>query len=708
MRERKHLAKLQNVHNRGRTVYLFERQDDNSLTVREDNSYRPYFYEPDPLGEFVAYDGERVRKIICNAPKDVGDQRTSRSYEADIPFPKRYVIDKIDEFEVCPLKYFFFDIEVLTKDMPDANKANKPVSCISLHNPMTKEMKTWYLPDYNNDTELLDDFVDYIKAEKPDLLLAWNVSFDYTYLSNRINDFANRISPIGQARYGQDKIMYPAGISILDYMAMFKRVSMREPSYALDKISQKYLKEKAWPKTEFGEINDLIKEKNINDVVRMMKIEEKFNVLGYFDEFRRFTGCFWEDVCMNSRILDMYVLKEAGKRGMILPSTIQNKETGFDLEGAYRRAEVGVFNDLYKADVGSMYPNQLINFCLDAQNIVDEPNERTVYVNGIYVEQNRDALLPSIAQNLIDNKNILKAELKLTPDNTILKMRYDACKTIVNSLYGVMAFPTFRLYNFDIASTITHLARELLRYAESMMIEEGCKVRYTDTDALMYEAEEDETDFLNRIVLDWGLLMYNKPDINIEFESEGMFEKILILGKCHYYGYLKDREKPEIKGMEIKRSSSSKYEAYFQEKLINKILDKESKAGIIEWIKEEHLLIKGRPLTEIAFPCRIANKVYKNDPIFVRAYRNSKKAFNKFHVSKGENFHYLYVKSFGYDDEGKAMNVLAIKEDTKIGDIEVEWSDIIRRTIISKTENIFEALHWGDIKLLLSNQQTLF
>ena len=78
--------------------------------------------------------------------------------------------------------------------------------------------------------------------------------------------------------------------------------------------------------------------------------------------------------------------------------------------------------------------------------------------------------------------------------------KYKNFKGLVNSLYGVTAFPSFRLYNYDIASSITFLARDLLRYTEAKMQSFGHKVYYTDTDALVYESTQDEIDLLNKKV----------------------------------------------------------------------------------------------------------------------------------------------------------------------------------------------------------------
>ena len=702
--------RLQNIYNNRRTIYLFCRDEKSNQIIRKDTTFYPYYYEPDQEGKFKSYDGVPLRKVFCSEPKQVGQQRSLNSYEADILFTKRYIIDKIDKFEKGPIKYLFIDIEVLSDEFPDQKEAKYPIVCITVYNSLYQSIRTWWIKQYKDEKIMLKNFVEYIQLEKPDLILAWNINFDYTYLYNRIENFASKISPIKSIRYGEEKLLYPAGISILDYLSLFKKVNPREKSYALDYIAQEHLDEKSWGRGDFSELNEDIRKKNINDVNRMIKLEKKYKILDYYNEIRLFTKCLWEDVLYNSRIIDMIILQEAKKREVILPNRSKSNEAE-TFQGAYRRAETGRFFDIYKADVASMYPNQLINFCLDPINISTKKTKDAILIDNTLFIQNQNAILPTLAKQLIKQKDKIKKELKLikadNPIKSIIQNKYDAYKALVNSLFGVTAFPSFRLYNNLVASSIAFLARDLLQYVEQKIQKQGYKVIYTDTDALIYKADEDKIDLLNSLVKEWAIEKYNNPNINIEFESEGKFTKLLILGKCHYYGYINKnlsiQEEPEeeIKGIEVKRSSSSVFEAEFQKSLIEHILNKEDKETIINWIKKERERIKSLSLEEIAFPCKIANKKYKNEPIFVRAYKITQEHFPNFKINKGELFYYIYILPSG--------NVYAFTSNNKdhIERDKIDWNEIIRRNIIGKADTIFSVMKW-DIKTALSGQLTLF
>ncbi len=710
-----------NFANKGRIVYLFVRNDKGQLEIQTDPDYYPYYFEPAEDGKFLSYDGKNLKKVVVSNPSDIKKMCSTESYANDIKYSANYITDNIEKFTKAPIKCFFIDIEILTEELPDVKLAKQPISCITIYDSLNKQYKCFFIANYRDEEELLNDFVSFVKKESPDIWLSWNVNFDYQYLHNRIKDFARKISPIDASRPANLKdvkdIWYPCGISICDYLLMFKKVNLRENSYNLNAISEKHLgKSKTHKVIDFSKITPQLRERNIEDVKIMVDLEEKFHIMEYFDEVRRFAKCQWEDLTHNSVILDSIFIQEAKNAGYVLPSRPKNVEENDEdeLQGAYRRSDSGVFHDIFKADVGSMYPNQIVNFCLDPTNIVTpgegacnevlEEGKDIININGVYFKQDENALIPYLSHKLMTEKDGLKKKLKEvkanTPEQALLQIKYDAYKGLVNSLYGVTALSSFRLYNNKVASAITFLARDLLHYVEDNMKALGHQVIYTDTDALMYKSDKDEKDLLNEMVQQWGIEKYGKESIDISFEAEGYFDSLLIVGKCHYYGYLNTTKgrKREIKGMEVKRSSSSKYESKFQEELIEKILTNESRENILAWVDIEKDKIKKANLVDFSFPAKVANKKYENFPIFLRAYENTKKLVPGFKVSAGDGFYYTFIKSIGKDSKGKNIDVLAFTTDNNsfIGKDRINWDEVIRRNIQMKVSTIFEAIKWTE------------
>jgi len=559
-----------NISNIGREIYVWHRIG-KTLSLFKDKTFFPYFYQLAPNGIFRTIDNKKVNKIVCARPSDLKNRRDENSYEADINFCKRYIIDKISSFGKVELKYSFIDIEVLTEVLPNYLYPEQPISCISCSNSYTGEIKTFYLKDYLDprisvpnwnepEKKLLNDFVKWIKEQQFDLLLGWNfIEFDWLYLCARYKkvfgcELAEMLSPIAKYNYlgtsqKVEPTLVPAGISIMDYLEMYKKIYRTEPSYALDAVCQKELKESSYKKVDFSRLSDEIKEKNINDVRRMIELEKKKKIIEYYDELRRMSMCEWSDVTWNSKMLDMILLREAKQKGIILPSKhygegVEVEEIGF--EGAYRRCDTGLYKGLYKLDLASAYPMAIINFCLDISNIKNEG----ITINKVKFYQNENALLPTIARKLISKKDILKSQLKSTNPETEeykdLQIKYDAIKAVVNSLFGVCGLKIFRLFDYRVAAAITFLIRDLLHYIEDELNKRSVKVIYIDTDSVFIEASDNPKDLCNELVKQWAKEKYNKDKMGIEFDLEGQFEKLFIIALCHYKGYLCVDEQTEI------------------------------------------------------------------------------------------------------------------------------------------------------------------
>ena len=680
-----------------------------------------------------------LKKIFVSIPSNVPEIRKKDSYEADVLFVKRYLIDRVNKLEKCPIKYAFIDIEILSDELPNVQEASHTISCISIYNSLYKNIQSFYLGNYQTEYHLIEDFITYMQKESFDLWLSWNVNFDYNYLYNRIPDFATRISPVRQTRYGTEDVYYPAGISIIDYLSWFKKITLnRAKSYSLDNIAQEYLNEKSYGKIDFNILSKKILEKNINDINRMIKLEDKFKLISYFDEIRRLSKVEWEDLLWNSRIIDMLLLNEAKKQNIILPMKPKENEKE-EFEGAYREAyELGAHWGITKYDLSSAYPFAIIDFCLDPSNITN--SDDSLSINSTYFIQNDKALLPTIVRQLINLKNEIKFQLENTSlessEHKDIKIKYNAIKSIVNSAYGVMGNRFFRLYDKRVASATTYLIRDLLKYVKEKIEKKGYKVIYVDTDSIFINSKNNLTDSLNEIVQEWAKKK-GKEKINIEFAYEGIFERLLILAKCRYVGYLKTEKgiEKEVKGVEIKRKDSTEFLKKFQEDLIEQILNKYEKNNIIRWVESQKSIIKILPLEQIAFPCKLSKKPeeYKNTPIFVRALE-----YSGLDKKVGDTFYYIYVKSNDtdisiiteiYNDkellekrEGNipkkeieeeyknnikinklrvlhkkikiVHDVMAFDEDHKDHVKNIDWDLMIQRNIDNKKDVVFEAMGW--------------
>jgi len=647
--------KLVNIYADKRKIYLFSRDENGEQKITIDDSFFPYYYEPGE-GTFKSNLGQSLKKIFVSDPFDINKNRTSQAYEADIFIQHRYILDKIDELEKTNIKYSFVDIETLSEEMPNPHLAKDPISSITVSNSQKRHVKTFYLGDFKTEYDMLEAFIKYMKDEKFDMLLAWNMKgFDYLYLYHRIPDFAKRISPIGKERYGDGEVFYPAGISIIDYLAWDKKITLNKRNeYTLDHVLEQELgKGKEHGDVDFSKLSPELKAHNIEDVMGLVKLEEKNKLIPYFDEVRRLAKVEWEDLMWNSRTIDSLLLQEAKRQNVVLPTKPKENEKE-DFLGAFREAfETGAMFGVSEYDLASAYPNMIIDFNLDPSNIRQEKRDNCIEIQGTYYEQNKGALLPKVAKSLMILKNKIAQELKShSVDSQEYKdtnIKYKAIKTIVNSAYGVMGNRFFRLYDKRVAEGTTSLVRNLLHYVKDSLDIQGKKIVYVDTDGVFVDGEDNIVDQLNQLIIQWAQENFKKNYLSTTFDYKGVFEKILILAKCRYVGYLRKPNgeiKADICGVEAKRKDSTVFMKKFQETLIDKILNKENKMSIYNWIKEEIERIKTVPFVDIAFPCRLGRDPdeYKNVPIFLRALNYAKAENPKFDKKVGSKYYYIYVE----------------------------------------------------------------
>jgi len=342
---------------------------------------------------------------------------------------------------------------------------------------------------------------------------------------------------------------------------------------------------------------------------------------------------------------------------------------------------------IYIVDIVSAYPSMITNFCLSPENV----DKEGIIIDGVSFAQN-EALTTKLAVKIGEVKKKIKEQKKTSPS---LSTSYKAIKSIYNSLFGVLGFPTFRLYNIKIPKTITFLARDMLHYIEDNI---DFKTVFIDTDGIAYQAEKDLVDEFNKLAKQWAKEKYGK-DIDNVFESDRPFVKLLNVDNCHYIGQYADGTY-KIRGLGMKSAASSKFKAKFQETLIKeKIFKDMNYSETKEWVENEKKRFLTASLLDIGVPAKLKDTKYKEFlirgekkfkkklPIFVRALHNSKlkKRF-------GELFYWVYLKN---------GDVTAIDKKHLIDRNKIDWNKMTKNNIDNTTKKIFDVMGW-------SEQQTFF
>lgn len=679
---------LVTISNKDRIIYKFYRRNDKKFYEIDDKFY-PYYYEPNLQGKYTSIFGDKLKKIVVSSPNIIAKQRSANSFESDISIVDRYFIDKINYIEKTKLKVTFLDIEVQSEEFPKPEEAKYPVSSISLLTDYN--LVNFFLPEFKSEKVMLSKLANYLKAINPDIITGWNISFDWAYLNNRWKSFyktpfSKIISPIKSIMF-RNKMFVPAGIVILDYLEGYKKMFPHGiGEYTLDYILEHEFGEgKKHKITNFNILNEDLKMHNIEDVVNLSRIEEKHHLIDYYDEIRRTACCSWYNVYMNSRIINILVHRQAKKDSVILPSVKKHSKETF--KGAYRISNPGLYTKIVRiADLNSAYPTMMIKFNLSPENVGKEG----LVINGVSFAQ-KEGILSRVAKILGKRKAELK---KLKEKDKKFAPAYAAQKGIFNSLFGVCGFSSFALYKKEVAATIAFLVRDLLHYIIDNL---RLKIIFVDTDGVAYESEEDLTDKFNSLAKKWAKEKYNKVIENV-FEAEKPFIKLFNKANCHYIGQYADGTY-KIRGMEMKRSSSSKYQSWFQETLIKEFIFKDkSYTETKQWVENEKKRIKTLPLIDISFPAknkgeykdfieRDGKRFKKQLPIFVRALQNS-----KLKKRNGNLYYWLYITT--------PEKVIAIDDNHTIDKKIVDWVKMEQRNIGNVWKSVCEVMGWNSQKKL--------
>ena len=308
--------------------------------------YKPYAYRKSSYGPFVALDGNQLEQVFNPSREERG------LYESDVRPEVRVLIDKYTNSDALSTNHriLTFDIEVDIEGVyPNIETANKAITSIAYYDHMM-EMRYVFILDKqgrvesreSNDCEilsceteedLLTKFLYKYHQTDPTILTGWNIDgFDIPYLYRRLvivlgKSMANALSPIKEVNYNERSDSYTiAGVSALDYMALYKNFTYsEESSYALEAIAQKELGK---GKLEYdGDLNTLFTtdiqkyiDYNLTDVDLVVELDQKMKLIELAMSICHKGHVPYEDVFYSTRFLDGAALTYLKRNNIIAPS----------------------------------------------------------------------------------------------------------------------------------------------------------------------------------------------------------------------------------------------------------------------------------------------------------------------------------------------------------------------------------------------------
>lgn len=764
-------------------LYRFYRED-GEKKIETIDTFRPYFYLPqdeivpdnnritEVESGHISILGEPLKKLYVQKSGDVKDLREQfeKHYEADILFTRRYIIDKIGPIEPYPLRTLYLDIETNTdEEMPDVDNPNQEVTCISLLDSFTNKIVTIMLEPPNSllvgignirtfktEEELLGAFLNYIKELDPDILTNWFIErFDLVYLIRRMEKLGidyKQMSPLGVVKIddkrGESSLkIIIKGRIVIDMLKLythFRGVSNqgRAEEYSLDFTAKEVLGEGKIEHSEsfrdlwFNNPAKLIKY-NQQDVMLVKKIDEKLNLINFFNRLRCKTCSLLTDIFTESKLIDGLLLrKEHNKR--ILPSSPKDPKDE-PYKGAYIIVPTpGVYENIFGFDVRGMYPNIIKSFNTSFETF--DPSGDIKIEEGIAFNKFL-GLIPEVVKDLDAEREMyisLMKEAKKPEERELHYHNQYIVKVLQSAFYGYCGYPKARLYKREVANAITTIGRRLIKWAKIVLENKGLEVLYGHTDSLFVKAKTKglfnllkEGKEIQKIINDSFTQFtdsYGISESSLEIELEKILESIIFVAKKdegqgakNKYAYMpiwlsKDPGPYSIDftGFSSVRSDTSRISKKVEREVIKMLLNKVPKDEVDNLIIYNSKKVRNRELPdeEVTFPkgisldldsygkIRVKNgRSYKTGtPPVVQGCRYSNKYLGT-RFGKGSKPKWAYIKSVppGYP----YTRVLSFTKKLPDGFI-MDYDIMIEKMFKDKLVEIYKAANLGEFPNLVN------
>ena len=500
-------------------------------------SYRPNKYVTRDFeysyGDWVNLNREPLKRVHVESSHDIKKAKKlfSQTYEADVPYHFRYCVDELHEMPEYDLKKWYWDME-----WQQGGEYHDCITTIVVYDNYDKEYYQWvWFPNpfsqadettnsnklvFDNEKEMLEDFINTMIVKDPDMLIAWFGNFaDIPKLLERackvgLNPLI--MSPIGSvkgikktkngfkflyAENGFTPIEQPIGGRItLNLDLAFERQwndSQRGtlPSMSLDYISETVLNEKKLVSNKFPDPNEFYRrawledtdtylEYALKDVELIVRIDETNYCSEAILSLQRllkapFDACFYA-----SHMGSIYFMRNAWWKAPTGNKDEERREyDGAMVYDPLSENTNGLHLNVAAFDFAGLYPAMMIARNISWESKSNEPTEFGVNIKTprdftevkqkemLYYKTDELGLLPRAVLELKELRNeykrLMREARESDNDNEYIKWYNNqmAVKRLMASFYGIVAFQGFGWADVDLAASITASAREAIRLA---------------------------------------------------------------------------------------------------------------------------------------------------------------------------------------------------------------------------------------------------
>lgn len=524
-----------------------------------------------------------------------------QTFESDIPFVRRFMIDHNIMISGKPLRIAYIDIETNKKAI--GNVKLSKIFSVSIHDD--NGQNTIICEGYERETLLILS----MELVKYDIMVA--------YYGNKF-DF-----PIIQYLFEKYNIPFDWNtIQTCDMYEIYRKSRQQDlDSYSLDNVAKYELGEEKIKvdasniETLYLTNRDLLRKYNAKDTELLYKLDKKLRLVRLQEQISEFSGVFINQLSPNV-IVDMVVLRRTKllKPWMVYPDNNTDERTRDKFSGAMVLSPIaGLHENVAFLDFVSLYNRIIQTFNIspetyDVNGGIQIPiaTDDTEKYSGVYrFSKTEYGILPQVLKELEIMRNEYKFKMREcagTDKEYGYYMLQWTVKTILLSFWGIIGQQYSRYFNKNIAMSITGTARFLIKNTIQHIQEMGFKVVYGDTDsvAIVVDSKNDVLAILDNLNSFYNLLLkpYNIYDnkIKLDFSDDDFFKVLLFTGTNQVgtkkrYGGLVEYEKDGrlvskliVKGLEIIRSDWNRIARTMQKQVLLMILNKTPESDVINYI----------------------------------------------------------------------------------------------------------------------------
>jgi len=642
---------------------LFCRSEDGEKVVCTDRDFRPYFYViPRSLDECKEQirqkefrkNGESLKvleveertledsnedidvlKVTAEVPPEVPKLReqmtklesVKKCREFDIPFYKRYLIDKdilpvarvtldlerdeefdyrveevlkTEEESEGGYETLAFDLEVFNDKVRMASfKAENFEKLLT-----TAEIDKEYVETVESEKELIERFKEIIEDQKAEIITGYNTDeFDFRILRERAreNDLALDIGLLNEkvkferrGRFSSARVKGRMHLDLYPFIAHIMSPGLDSERLDLDSVAEEFLGRNK-DDIEFEKMKESWDEKeNLEELAdyalkdSVLAYELGKEIIPQIFELSRITGLIPFDACRLTygQLTENFLLREAYRREKLSPNRPSREERRKRRrEGAYEGGfvyspEPGLYEDIALLDFKSLYPTVMVSHNISPDTLEVKGCDDVFQLEEFDYEfcQDFQGFFPELIESLITERTELKQRIadleESSSEHKSMDSRQRALKVLANSFYGYLGYEGARWYSRESAEATTYLGRKYIQDAVEEAEEKGFEVVYGDTDSL-FQRKDDLKDSIDDFLQE----VNDELPSFMKLELEGFFKRGFFTstdsgeGAKKKYALLSENGEMKITGFEYVRRDWSQIAKETQKRVIRKVLE---------------------------------------------------------------------------------------------------------------------------------------